>query len=321
MTNTPQTPDERAELYLDLFKRGLTYRQVAEEMGAVSGEAVRNAIRRYNEKRYGVYSSAVNEEGDGPALSPQQRSNAPFKILTLDIETAPGTAWYFSPKTRYIPMDFMLDDGRILCFAAKWLDGGMMFSSEWEHGRQNMLQLLWNLLDEADAVITYNGDNFDIPWCNSEFQKLGLGRYRPFKSIDLIKPVRKHFRFMYNKLDFLSMQLLGERKVENGGIQLWKDLLIEDKAEAKDMFRVYNKQDVALTEKLYLDLRPWLDGHPAVNYETDGITCRTCGSEDLEQVGWKVAVMMRYPMYRCAECHSLSRTTQGGERITNTYGV
>lgn len=318
-----QAADERAELYLDLMSRGLTYSEVARETNAASGDAVRLSIRRYNDRKYGVASGYDPELNKMDEETPQPGTRNPtFKILTFDIETAPGTALYFSPKTRYIPMDNMIEDGRILCFAAKWMDGPMIFSSEWDHGREGMLQTLFTLLDQADAVVSYNGDNFDIPWANTEFQKMGLGRYRPFKSIDLIKPVKKHFRFMYNKLDFLSQQLLGERKIENGGISMWKELMFgSNPVEARELFKLYNKKDVELTEQLYYELRPWLDQHPAVVYTDKYVNCRVCGSSDVSQVGWKTAIMMRYPLYQCHECGSFGRTTHGGERISTVFNV
>lgn len=329
-----ETPEQRAAQYLIRKAEGLTYREIGEELG-VSAEAVRNVIRRYNEKVNGIYSGVSTLPANDPYYKYREltssedtytqefkapKANRP-KVLIFDIETVPGQALYFSPKTRYIPMTHMIEDGRLICFAAKWLDGPMMFSSEWDHGREKMIQHLWSLLDEADIIVGYNSDNFDIAWCNSEFVKLGLGRPTPYKSVDLIKTVRKHFRFMYNKLDFLAQQLLDSAKEDTGGISLWRDILFVGSDEAKNTFRVYNKKDVMLTEDLYKFLLPWIDGHPPMNMDADGTTCRVCGSDDMKRAGWKTAVMMRYPQYKCQNCGAYGRTTSGGERISNVHGI
>ena len=300
--------------YIELKKAGLTYREIAEQYGT-SKDAVRNVLRRHNYKTYGSYTV------QGSFTPKDSAPTKDMKILILDVEAAPATAWVWQARTEYVPMSQLLETNRIICWAAKWLDGPTMFSSEWDHGRESMLRAVWRLLDEADIVITYNGDNYDIPFLNWEFKQMGINRYRPFKSIDLIKTVRKHFRPMYKKLDFLAQSILGERKIDNGGIQLWKDLLIDGLEPAKKLMREYNKTDVTITEDLYLDLLEWIDNHPPVKFSEDEVLCRACGSDDLIHVGWKTALLLRYPMYKCTKCNSFSRTTKGRERITNMYGV
>lgn len=81
--------------------------------------------------------------------------------------------------------------------------------------------------------------------------------------------------------------ILGERKIDNGGIQLWKDLLIDGLEPAKKLMREYNKTDVTITEDLYLDLLEWIDNHPPVKFSEDEVLCRACGSDDLIHVGWE----------------------------------
>lgn len=320
---------DRALSYIDLLKKGLTYRQVGDVFGVSSG-AVRNVVRRHNKKQTGRYSGFY--QGITPAASDLVEPESAIipkdtRILIFDVESAPATGWYWQPKTTFIPMDNMLEDGRIICWSAKWLNGPTMFSSEWDHGRVGMLASLGNLLDQADIVVGYNSDNYDIPYVNWELHRNQLRRPSPYKSVDLIKVVRKHFRPMYKKLDFLSQQLLGNSKIVTGGMDLYRALLLgndEDlREEARSLMRQYNKHDVVLTEDLYLDLLSWIDGHPPVRFSDslESIVCRSCGSEDMERAGWKQAVMLRYPVYRCVSCGSYGRTTVGRERITNMHGI
>lgn len=320
--------EERASAYLEKKAEGLTYKEVGEVFG-ISSEAVRSVIRRWREK-HGDPTPLHEENIPETAVDPGPRR---LKVLVFDIETAPATAFVWRGRTDYVPMSNVIEDPRILCFAAKWLDGPMMFSSEWDHGREGMLALMFNLLNEADAVVTYNGDNFDIKWLNSEFHEIGLGKPSTFKSIDLIKTIRKHMgSLMYKKLDYVAQKFLGDNKIDNGGIQLWRDLLLEENGEegvkqAQDMFKEYNKQDVVLTEELYYNLLPWIDNHPPIytNVFIDELEhelwCRKCGSTDILRDGWHMASMFQYPRYRCQSCQSHLRTISGGVRLTDTYTV
>jgi DNA polymerase elongation subunit (family B) len=89
----------------------------------------------------------------------------------------------------------------VLCFATEWLDEpyGPDFFSEWEHGRKGMAQGIRTLLDEADAVITYNGDKFDLPHLRALMLTEGLTPPSPYKSIDLYKTM-KQFELPFRKL-------------------------------------------------------------------------------------------------------------------------
>ena len=70
-----------------------------------------------------------------------------------------------------------------------------------------MLEGIHKLLDEADAVIHYNGKRFDIPSLNKEFLLNGMFPPAPFKEIDLLTVARGRFRFVSNKLDYVAQQL------------------------------------------------------------------------------------------------------------------
>lgn len=326
MTNP--TMEDRAKALLEKRETGLTYHEVGEAFG-ISGEAARSVIRRFKAKM-GMYSDdALSSEASDDVKEEDSRLRK-LKVLTLDIENAPAYAMIWRAKNDFISSSNVFQDPRILCFAAKWIDGPVMFSSEWGHGRDGMLKLLWELLDKADIVVTYNGDAFDLKWINSEFHTDGLPPVSTYKSVDLIKTVRKHMgTLMYKKLDYVADKFIGSRKIANGGIQLWKDLLLSDDPQviedARSMFKDYNKQDVVLTEELYFNLLPWIDGHPPIysNMFTDGteddLRCRRCGSTDITRNGWHLASMFQYPRYRCNGCSGMLRTISGSVRLTDNY--
>ncbi len=91
------------------------------------------------------------------------RVKAAARILTIDIERLPGTAYVWEPKTRYVAPRNFLEWPRLLCFAARWYgDKRVVFEAEWRKGgREQMVKRAWELYDEADIVVTYNGRRFD----------------------------------------------------------------------------------------------------------------------------------------------------------------
>ena len=96
------------------------------------------------------------------------------KILFLDIEWKPALAYVWRMYDENIGPDQLVDEGGLLCFGAMWHgEREVEFYSEWEHGRQGMAQQALRLLTEADAVVTYNGDKYDLPKLNGEIY---LGR-------------------------------------------------------------------------------------------------------------------------------------------------
>ena len=70
-----------------------------------------------------------------------------------------------------------------------------------------MIKEIHKLVDEADAIITYNGKRFDMPILNKEFLLLGFDLPSPYKDIDLLNTARQNFKFASNKLDYISQEL------------------------------------------------------------------------------------------------------------------
>jgi uncharacterized protein len=243
-----------------------------------------------------------------------------LKILNVDIETSPGKAWIWDLKTRYVSPNMLIEPKRMLSFAAKWHgEKGFTFQSRWHDGQFKMVDRLHGLLDEADAVIHYNGDRFDRPTINTEFALLDILPPSPTPNIDLMKTVKKHFAFMSNKLDYVTRQLGTDRKVENDGFALWMKVLSGDR-EAQKQMRLYNIGDILANESLYERLLPWIDGHPSMGLATGSHCCPNCGGMNLTKQGWYSTPTRAYQRYQCRECGKWSRDTKSIDS-TSVTGV
>src|SRR5690606_36376676 len=109
----------------------------------------------------------------------------------------------------------------------------------------------WDLLDSADAVVTFNGDRADIPWMNEEFAYLDLPRPMPYRSIDLYKMNRKRFARPYKSLRYIAREVGTAGKLDTSGKDLWELCELGDPV-AWDEMRAYNAQEVRTTEELWL---------------------------------------------------------------------
>ena len=240
-----------------------------------------------------------------------------MKILIFDIETAPNLAYVWGLWKQNIGLNQIKKDGQILCWAAKWLGEKKIMSDRISDktDEKAVAMSLAALLEEADMVVTYNGNSFDIPWVNTVLVSNGLTPPTGSKSIDLYRVVRSRFRFASNKLDFVSQRLGLGSKHKHSGFELWVGCMAGDRAAWREMIK-YNKMDVLLTEKLYLKLRPWIKNHPNVNIADDGeeIRCAACGSTHLKKNGIEYLTAGAYQRYKCNDCGAPNR----GRTMVNT---
>ena len=185
-------------------------------------------------------------------------SNDDGRLLVIDIETMANLAWVWDTWQQNIYPKQIVKHKRTICFAAKWVgEGKVTFMSEHHNTREEMIQKAWDLLNEADAVITYNGKRFDIKHLNTEFKLAGLLPPSHFQHIDLLQVTRREFAFGSNRLESVADRMGIGQKEENEGFGLWLKCEAGDKSAWKRM-RAYNRKDVQLTEQLFQEYRPWI---------------------------------------------------------------
>lgn len=227
-----------------------------------------------------------------------------MKILLLDIETAPNKVYAWGLFKQNISINQIVEPGYTMCWAAKWLGkreiiyDGLNIATE-----QEMVEHMWHLLDEADAVVHYNGTKFDMPTLNREFVKLGYEPPSPYHQIDLLRTVRSQFRMTSNKLDYVAQYLGLGQKTAHTGMQLWTDCMNGDE-KAWKLMEKYNKQDVKLLEELYKELLPWIKNHPnhGLYMDTKRPVCTNCGSHHVVKKGVEHTLTQSYQRYKCKDC-------------------
>jgi len=224
-------------------------------------------------------------------------------ILILDIETKPAVAYVWRAYDENISPDQVLDPGGMICFAAKWVgDKEVFFYSDWTHSKTEMLTALHELLSVADAVVTYNGDKFDLPKVHGEFLLEGFKAPPPITSIDVVKTIRK-MGFLINKLAFISPLLRVGEKMKHEGFELWAKVIAGD-PKARDKMQKYNIQDVIILEKLYHRIKHFIKNHPHMGDKKS--ECGACGSNNVQKRGFRRTKYFRIQRIQCQDCGSWS---------------
>jgi len=184
----------------------------------------------------------------------------------------------------------------------------------WGIWQQNiaMLKSIHSLMDEADAIVHYNGNRFDIPMLNKEFLEAGMPPPSPAKHIDLLQTSRSKFRFVSNKLDYIAQRLGLGKKTAHEGHELWLKVMNNDRSAWKRM-EEYNRNDVVLLEKVYDKFKGWISNHPNHNHFSEERVCPSCASHKVQQRGYAVLTGGKYPRFQCQTCGSWFR---GNKKLT-----
>jgi len=87
-----------------------------------------------------------------------------MKILLLDIETSPNTAHVWGLWQQNVSINQLQESSYVMCWAAKWLgEKEIFFDSVHQSSDKKMLKRIYTMINEADAVVHYNGTKFDMP--------------------------------------------------------------------------------------------------------------------------------------------------------------
>ncbi len=242
---------------------------------------------------------------------PEILTGAP-KVLLFDLETAPILAYTFSLFKPIIGIDQIVEMPRILCWSARWAGTKgkkVMFMSE-RDGKIEMLTALRDLLDEADVVVGYNSDGFDIPWTNEQFMSNGISLPSPYQPVDIYKLNKKHLRNPSGKLDYLVWNLLNQRKVKHQGFNMWKSCMNPDDPDYEKSWREmerYAKKDTLLLDPLYEAFKPFIRSVNAGLYVAKDFACTHCGSDHLQARGYSRTGAGVFQRYQCQECGGWSK--------------
>jgi hypothetical protein len=233
------------------------------------------------------------------------------KILVLDIETAPAQAYVWGLFDQNIGLNQIIKPSRVIMCGMKWVGEGKPVIYDERDDSHDMWYCIYKNMVAADAIVTYNGNRFDLPKLRGELILRDYDPLPPVTSIDLLRTVKK-MGIQSNKLDFVGGWLGIGEKIKHEGFDLWKKWENWDPHAIKNMRR-YCKNDVLLTEKLYKRLAPHITNHPylldtkvKVDHE-----CPHCHQTNrFQRRGFQRTRTTRTPRYQCLECGGWSKGKQ-----------
>lgn len=231
-----------------------------------------------------------------------------MKILVLDIETSPNVAHVWGLFNQNVSLNQLRETSFMLSWAAKWR--GEKKIDYRNVNDVDMVERIYGLVDEADAVCHYNGNKFDMPVLNREFALAGFGPPSPYKNIDLYRTISRRFKFASGKLAHVAEQFGLTRKVEHSGHELWVGCMAGDEKSWKKM-KQYNCGDVKTTEELLEKILPWINEMPNQQlYSSSG--CPRCGAdpENMKPQGFAYTALGKFRRFKCAVCNGWSRSSQ-----------
>jgi len=105
----------------------------------------------------------------------------------------------------------------------------------------NEIHKLWPIIEQAEVLVGYNSNHFDIPLLNKYYP----GDLTKIKSIDLLEDIRVSLGRRI-RLDSVAQATLGAKKGGNGlqAIKWWREGDI-------DSIKKYCKQDVKITKEIF----------------------------------------------------------------------
>lgn len=240
------------------------------------------------------------------------------KVLAFDIETSPIVAHVWGLRDQNISLNQIVKDWQVIAFAAKWLGEDYVWYADTRKDKNDkrILETLWSKLNEADIVITQNGQNFDSRKLNARFIEYGMKPPKPYRHLDTYKIAKAAAEFTSHKLEYLTDKLCTKYKKLSHkkfpGMSLWNECL-KGNIQAWDEMKKYNIHDVLSTEELYLKLRAWTPNTaPSVSL----IGCVSCGSKQLEKRGIDQTLKTAYQRLHCKNCGKWQR--QKIEKVKET---
>lgn len=252
------------------------------------------------------------------------------RIVFFDLETLPdlrGALEQWPSLSNFPGLTFRATINSICCFGYMW-EGEAQAScltvwdepKRWARNRNDdsaLCQAAYDILCEADVVVTQNGKAFDWKFLQTRLLLHGLPPLPRILHVDT-KQLAKTNLFMFsNSLKHLAKKLTSEEKQENEGWELWVRTHDGDAAAMREMSE-YCKQDVFALSKIFERLRPFAREIPNYNnFRKDGIdVCPNCGGYNLIGHGRRVTKTCVYERVRCKDCGTASMRDKKRRPVT-----
>jgi transcriptional regulator with XRE-family HTH domain len=277
---------------------------------------------RYIAALIGVSKTTVNNLLNGRSDSKEKvkEKQLPIlkegaRVLLYDLEVSAALAYTFGRFKVNLSQDNIYKEGGvILCASYRWLgenDTYVIYSKEDIANNEDIsvVTKLWELFNEADAVIAHNAAAFDVKVLQGRVLINGMEPLPSVKVIDTLNMAKKHFRLPSNKLDSIA-EILGLGRKLPTGIALWAGVQEGDEESLEKMLD-YCQHDTDLLHEVYMRLRSFgtaSNFNASHYYKDDKERCNICGSTDIGLTGRVTHTdVSTFAEVRCNSCGGIHR--------------
>jgi hypothetical protein len=237
------------------------------------------------------------------------------KIILWDLETLPDLREVMKviPNLGDYPgLTLKASINSIICFGYKvWGEKKTNCINAWDfkswskdvNDDKELVKAIHSVLIDADALVTHNGKRFDWKFLQTRLLKHNLPPLPKILHVDTCAVSKGNLLMFNNRLNTLAKFMTSEEKLENGGWNLWVQVLQRDK-KSMELMEKYCKQDVETLGAVFKKLLPFIKDIPNYNAFTPGEKdlCSNCGSTRLEKNGFRTTKTAIFQRFRCKDC-------------------
>lgn len=239
------------------------------------------------------------------------------KIVIWDLETLPDPEAVYDrlPSIGAWPgRTFKAELHTILSFGYKiYGDKEAKCINAWEVGNSPsddsaIVQMAYDILHDADEIVTHNGKSFDLKVLNTRLMYYGMPPLdTKIKHVDTKQVLKGKLSLYSNSLkDAAKFFDVDDKMHWADKWSTWKRFAFgRETEEDRVTMDLYCKQDVEVLEQIWLKTRPF-HGTNSVNkqqWRKDiALVCSTCGSDNIHRNGTRRSTKYRYRRYLCNQC-------------------
>lgn len=234
------------------------------------------------------------------------------KVMVFDLEISPLLAYTFGAYeanaqkiervSQIISYAYSINNGPIKVKALPDFKGYKPGVSNLDD--KALVNELYEVMSGVDMVVGHNIKKFDMKHANGRFIYHDLQPLKKLMVEDTLFMAKKYFKFAKNNLDYLCEQLgIGTKTDKKYGDLIWG--CIDGDMKMWNTMKKYNKQDVAINQKLYEKLSPWHGNHSNLNLiKRGGQLCKIClannrPGDDIRMGGTSWGKTFGRQIYRC----------------------
>jgi DNA polymerase elongation subunit (family B) len=251
-----------------------------------------------------------------------------LRIVTFDLETIWNiNEWAQEERafgmSNWEGRTMKADINSILCFGYQIHGEPAKCMSVWDFPKEYkndmnddsiVCGLAYNILKDADAIVTHNGKRFDWKFLQTRLKINGYPPLPKILHIDTCAVAKAEYSLFSNRLKDLAKFLKVTPKISTVGKQMWTRIYRGDKTAQKEM-AAYCKQDVKTTTECAMAMLNVIRNWPT--HSKDEKSCPNCGSNKVQRRGKRVQKNKTFNRYQCQDCGTWSSQLKDGSPLVS----